>query len=168
MVGSITDWVNIIGKTIEGAVGIVNLSRNQVARKLTAIRENLEQFKEAAANDDASKMRQLLESCKVQSEELEKRVFKGLDDKANKAVRTAIKKARISKSGIVRRSETPSRKRVAASKKVLRVAAQAKSAGLASALDGDDKASRKKLMKDIDTAIGKLQGICISLETSKW
>ena len=127
---SITAWVDVLGTVIKTALRVVNISRDQVIGKLTAIRENLEQFKEAADRNDASKMRQLLESCKAQSEELEKGIFQVLDDKANASVKNAIKRARIAKSKVVKKSEIPTKKQLASSKEAVQAAAKAKSAGL--------------------------------------
>jgi hypothetical protein len=161
-VGAIDSWVSIIEKIIGGGRFVANIGRSQLIKQLDSIRLNLEQFQEAARKNDVSEMRKLLAECKAESEMLEKRLFKTLDSQTSKSLDKTIKRARIAKSSITRKS-APRMSAPSPSQRAIRRTLTAKSAELAKTIDSDNEESRQKLISEIDTAIGRLRGIARSL-----
>jgi hypothetical protein len=156
---AISSFVDVLDKVAKTARLVANIGRPQLIKQLDALRLNLEQFKEAAREDDISKMRQLLAECEAESELLEKRLFKNLDDTTDRSLNRTIRRARISKMAITRRSKQ------APTHRTIRKALNAKSAKLASTIATGDEGNRQKLLAEIDTAIGRLRGISKSLKS---
>jgi flagellar capping protein FliD len=164
---SIVAWAEMLIKLVKIGGVVINIGRDQLIKKLNNIRENLEQFKEAAEQGDASKMRQLLEECRALSEDLERRMFKGLDDKTSKAVAKAVVKARSAKQSLTRAPASKTAPKAAA-RKAVENASYAKGDALAIAVTTNDQGSRQELIEEIDIAIGRLRGVSKSLASSKW
>ncbi|WP_334362683.1 hypothetical protein [Bradyrhizobium sp. AZCC 1578] len=157
----ISALVDILAKLAKMGRVVANIGPSQLIKQLNALRSNLEQFKEAIREDDVSKMQQLLAECEAESDLLEKRLFKGLDDRTNKSLSSTIRRARASKKAITKkRQQTPSPQKI-------RTALKAKRAELASTIATRDETHRQELVEEIDKAIGKLRGISKSLESFK-
>jgi|HubBroStandDraft_6_1064221.scaffolds.fasta_scaffold494779_1 hypothetical protein len=156
-ISSLVDAWDMVAKT---ARLVANIGRPQLIKQLDVLRLNLEQFKEAAREDDVPKMHQLLAECEEASKSLENRLFKNLDDKTNKRLNKTIRRARMMKSRMTRRTRAPT-----PAYRTIQRALNAKSAQLAGAIASNDESSRQKLLTEIDTAIGRLLGISKSLES---
>jgi hypothetical protein len=73
------------------------------ALRVDAIRSNLEQFKGALRRDDLSRMQQLLAECEAESDLLEKRLLKGIDDETSEALHSSVRRARAAKAGLAKK-----------------------------------------------------------------
>jgi hypothetical protein len=104
-------------------------------------------------------MHDLLAECEVESEMLEKRLFKALDAKTSKKLRRTVRRARSVKGRMTARKRAPRNTTI---KKALHT----KTAHFASTIEADDTESRQTLLLEIDDAIGRLRGLQKSLESS--
>lgn len=162
----ISAFVDLLAKLAKMTRVVANIGPTQLIKQLDAIRQNLEQFKDALRRDDLSKMQQLLAECEAESDLLEKRLFKGLDDETSEALHSSVRRARAAKTGLAKHRKQVPKKQAPISAKV-RTALKAKRAKLASTITSRDETDRDELVEEIDKAIGKLRGISKSLESFK-
>jgi hypothetical protein len=153
---AISSFVDALGALANTARVVANIGRPQLIKQLDVIRLTLEQFRQAADEDDVSKLRQLLEECETESNALEKRLFGGIDADTNKILSETLQRALHAKASIT--AKPPSARRT------IRKTFDAKRAKLAETITTRNEREREELLAEIDRAIGKLRGISKSVE----
>jgi hypothetical protein len=171
--GAISSFVEVLSKVLGTARIVANIGRPQLVKQLNALCLNLEQFRQALRIDDVSKMRELSAECEAESEMLERRLFKALDNEINASLIKRVRRVRASKMAMTRSisSKVATAKKQAEkreqskNRQELKKAVKAKKASLLSAISTHDDTERDELLAEIESAIGTLRGLAKSLDS---
>jgi hypothetical protein len=118
-------------------------------------------------------MRELLAECEAESEMLESRLFKALDNQINASLIKRVRRVRASKKAMTRSisfkvataKKQAEKREQSKNRQELKKAVKAKKETMASAISTHDDTKRDELLAEIESAIGTLRGLAKSLDS---